>query len=108
MISTILLASILSVAGDGKVSTEDLVRRLGDKSFRVRDASARELLARGKEAVNALKRGADNADSRVTLDSIAAFHRSVALKTPPMAHALGKDDDPLRRLFVAWLEREPD
>src|SRR5437879_800154 len=65
MISAIVLASFLSVAGDGKVSTEELVRRLGDKSFRVRDASARELLARGKDAIDALKRGADNTDPEV-------------------------------------------
>src|SRR5438874_9764091 len=65
MISAIVLASFLAVADDGKASAEELVRRLGDTSFRVRDASARELVARGAGAIAALKRGGDSPDPEI-------------------------------------------
>jgi hypothetical protein len=44
---------------------EDLVRKLGDKSFRVREDAARELLRKGSAAVAALTAGMKDADLEV-------------------------------------------
>jgi hypothetical protein len=238
--STFLLAISLALGGDGKAdgkanahgktSADELVKQLGDASFKVREKAARELLARGAKAVDALKRGQENpdqeirercrrlleqiqsrtaldqlkifltdlksapdrdwpaaerflalagntkaarelygellrehramldalagepkraadvckglakdihertragfgkrrlteihvsrvelalillgsADNRLTMDSLMAYHRAAIVRSATMTQALATADDPLRQMFLSWLEREPD
>jgi hypothetical protein len=65
----------------------DLVRKLGDKSYRSRESAARELLHNGSAAVEALARGTKDADPEVSercrqlLPQAASMERTEKLAT---------------------------
>lgn len=69
LISIMVAASLLGAPAETTTPPDpklmELVRKLGDKSFRVRELAAKELLAKGSEALGALTVGSNDSDPEV-------------------------------------------
>jgi hypothetical protein len=123
------LAAALQVRADAPPSPEDLVQQLGAASFEQREQAEQLLQRRGSEALDALRRAADEADLEVRYRArrligrieheqqwrllehfLTDYDAELAQQLsgwPRYAELVG-DDLPARRLFVEMFETEPE
>lgn len=69
----------------------DLVRKLGDKSYRTRETAARELLRQGSAAVSVLTEGAKDADPEVSERCRQLLPQAASLERTDKLNAFLKD-----------------
>jgi hypothetical protein len=83
----------------------ELVRRLGDKSYRARENAARELLRRGSESVAALTEGINDTDPEVSERCRQLLPQAASLERNDKLAALTKDPSSPPPEGLAGLER---
>lgn len=109
-LAALLLAAVLGLptpstapAPDGRL--QELVRKLGDKSYRVREDAARELLRRGPAAVAALTAGTKDTDLEVSERCRQLLPVAASLERNEKLAALLKDPSAPPPKGLAGLER---
>lgn len=107
--AAVLLASLIGNPSKPAVSPgarpEELVRLLGDESFRVREAAALELIRRGSSAVAALTAGLRDADPEISERSRQLLPQAASVERNEKLARLVKDPSAPPPRGLAGLDR---
>lgn len=128
-LALVLLAAWVPLRADSQPAADDLVEQLGSASFEQREQAEHRLQQIGAEALDALRRAADDADLEIRYRArrligrieheqqwrllehfLSDYDPELAQQLPGWARYadLVGDDLPARRLFVEMFETEPE